>query len=330
MNCLIISGPTASGKSRLALDLAEKKDIAIINADSLQLYKGLPILSAQPSEEEQKIAPHFLYSHFKASESSSVMDWLKLVTTTVEQVRTEKKLPVIVGGSGMYISKLIEGISEMPEISTQVKKEAQELFEEIGIEKFREKFGEGKLIDKQRLMRAAEVLMETKKSIFDWQKTAKKTFALENFLHVNLNPKREKLYQNCNSRFVKMLAEGALEEVKNLQAEDNWPIAKTLGFREIKSFLNKEISREKMIEIATQKTRNYAKRQLTWFRNQLPQKQVFSDSSEALEFLKASFEKGGGFAQGAKTEDFVKTNSTLASPKSSGAYAPPAFSKEAT
>ena len=284
-NCLIISGPTASGKSRLALDLAGSKDIAIINADSLQLYEGLPILSSQPSEAEKKIAPHFLYSYFKAQENSSVMDWLKLVMARIEQVKSEKKLPVIVGGSGMYISKLVEGISEMPAIAEEVKKAARELYEKIGQEEFRQKFGEDKIIDKQRLIRAAEVFMQTGKSISTWQKEAKRTPFLEDFLHINLNPDREKLYQNCNSRFVEMLDCGAIDEVKNLVAEDDCSITKTLGFHEIKNFLSGEITREKMIEIATQKTRNYAKRQLTWFRNQLPGKLVFTDSVTALNFL---------------------------------------------
>ena len=220
-NCLIISGPTASGKSRLALDLAGCKDIAIINADSLQLYEGLPILSSQPTEDEKKIAPHFLYSHFKAQENSSVMDWLMLVMAMIEQVKSEKKLPVIVGGSGMYISKLVEGISEMPTITEEVKKAARELYEKIGQEEFRQKFGENKIIDKQRLIRAAEVFMQTGKSISTWQKEARRTPFLEDFLHINLNPDREKLYQNCNSRFVEMLKQGAIDEVKNLVADDN-------------------------------------------------------------------------------------------------------------
>ncbi|MBU6140387.1 MAG: tRNA (adenosine(37)-N6)-dimethylallyltransferase MiaA [Proteobacteria bacterium] len=285
MNCLIISGPTASGKSRLALDLASLHDIAIINADSLQIYQGLPILSSQPTEAEKKIAPHFLYSHFKAQENSSVMDWLKLVETKIAEVQAEKKLPVIVGGSGMYISKLIEGISEMPEISKEVKKSTHELYEKIGHEEFRKKFGENKIIDKQRLIRAGEVFLQTGKSISYWQKDGKKISFLTDFLHINLNPDREKLYENCNSRFVKMLECGALEEVKNLVADEDCSISKTLGFREIKSFLSQEMSHEQMIEIATQKTRNYAKRQITWFRNQLPEKMVFSDAKQAIEFI---------------------------------------------
>ncbi len=293
-NCLIISGPTASGKSRLALDLADLEDIAIINADSLQIYEGLPILSSQPTKDERKIAPHFLYSHFKAQENSSVMDWLRLVESTIEQVRSEKKLPIIVGGSGMYISKLIEGISEMPAILEETKKTTRELYEKIGQEEFRQKFGEDKIIDKQRLIRAAEVFLQTGKSIFLWQKETKKPSFLTDFLHINLDPNREKLYENCNSRFVKMLDCGAIDELKSLVAQgvsDDWQITKTLGFYEIRDFLEGKMSREKMIEIATQKTRNYAKRQLTWFRNQLPGKQIFSDPAAALNFLKNEIQR---------------------------------------
>lgn len=288
-NCLIISGPTASGKSRLALNLADSQDIAIINADSLQLYEGLPILSAQPSEDELKKVPHFLYSHFKAQENSSVMDWLKLVEIKIKQIQEDKKLPVIVGGSGMYISKLVDGISVMPEVSKELRESVTELYEKIGHEEFLLKFGEGKIIDKQRLIRAAAIFQQTRKSIFDLQKETKEPSFLKDFLHVNLNPDREELYEKCNSRFVKMLDCGALDEVQNLvnqNISDDLQITKTLGFYEIRSFLNGKISREKMIEIATQKTRNYAKRQLTWFRNQLPEKKIFSDSKAALEFLK--------------------------------------------
>jgi tRNA dimethylallyltransferase len=151
---VVISGPTASGKSDLALHLSDLRDVAIINADSLQIYEGLPILSSQPTQKERNKAPHFLYSHLKPHETSSVGTWLKLVKSTVEKVRAEKKLPIIVGGSGMYISKLIDGISEIPEISDDIKKEARELFEEIGLEEFKKKVGADNIIDKQRLIRA--------------------------------------------------------------------------------------------------------------------------------------------------------------------------------
>ena len=290
---LIISGPTASGKSGLAIDLSAEKDIAIINADSLQIYAGLPILSSQPTPDEQKKVPHFLYSHFKAQETSSVGSWLKLVKSTVEEVVKLKKLPVIVGGSGMYISKLVDGISEIPEIDAAVRNNARELYEEIGHVEFQKKLvdlGENEILDKQRLTRAYEVLQQTGKPLSWWQhQPLKKIFEDVEFLHVNLELDRKKLYENCNSRFEKMLELGAFEEVRNLVNQgisDDRQITKTLGFLEIREFLNEKISHQKMVEIATQKTRNYAKRQLTWFRHQLPQKHVFSDSISALNFLK--------------------------------------------
>jgi len=329
---VVISGPTASGKSDLALHLADSHDIAIINADSLQIYEGLPILSSQPfsSQPSSQVLdgvsnpvhmfasknnastnlpltqtlgrgqetptrtlivngiPHFLYSHLKPCETSSVGMWLKLVKSTVDKVIAEKKLPIIVGGSGMYISKLIEGISEIPEISEEIKIEAREYYDEIGPEEFSKKIDAE--LDKQRAIRAYEVLLFTGKPISFWQnKPLKKIFPKADFLHVNLNPPREKLYENCNSRFKKMLDCEAPKEVQNLinqGVEDDWQITKTLGFQEIRDFLNEKITKEKMIETATQKTRNYAKRQLTWFRNQSPEKRVFVDSNAALNFLK--------------------------------------------
>jgi len=293
MKIVIISGPTASGKSGLALQLADLQDIAIINADSLQLYEGLPILSSQPTAAEQKKVQHFLYSHFKSDENSSVATWLKLVKSTVEKVLAEGKLPVIVGGSGMYISKLVEGISEIPEIEDDLRKGATTLYETIGHEEFQKKLidlGEAKIPDKHRLIRAYEVLTQTGKSISYWQnQPQKKIFEDANFLHININPNREKLYENCNSRFENMLKLGAFDEVKSLinqEIGDDKQITKTLGFYEICDFLLERISREEMIKIATQKTRNYAKRQLTWFRNQLPEKRVVESAKEALEFLK--------------------------------------------
>jgi len=293
---LVISGPTASGKSQLAFDLAQKKDIAIINADSLQIYEGLPILSAQPSEVEKKQVEHLLYSSLKPHESSSVALWLKLVKSSVEEVLRKNKLPVIVGGSGMYISKLIEGISEIPETEAAIRIEAQELFDNVSKEDFileLVKLGEENIrvekLDKHRLLRSYEVIKQTKKSIFTWQnQPLKKLFLDEDFLHVNLNPNREILYKNCNERFKIMLKNGAIAEVENLIEQgisDEKQITKTLGFYEISDFLNQRITKEEAIISATQKTRNYAKRQLTWFRNQLPNKFVFENIKQAHQFL---------------------------------------------
>ncbi len=294
---IVISGPTASGKSQLAYDFAMMKKAAIINADSLQIYEGLPILSSQPSLEDQKKIPHFLYSILKPQESSSVAMWLELVEKSVKECLGAGKIPVIVGGSGMYISKLIEGISVIPKIDESIRIEALELFESLEKRDFIEeliRIGEEKErilnLDKHRLIRAYEVLRQSGKSISYWQSQPITTiFKKEDFLHINLNPPREKLYQNCNLRFEKMFENGAVDEVRNLidqGIDDDKQITKTLGFYEISDFLHNRITKEEAIIIACQKTRNYAKRQLTWFRNQLLDKSVFEDQKIALEFLK--------------------------------------------
>lgn len=287
---IIISGATACGKSQLALDFADLKDAAIINADSLQIYEGLPILSSQPSKLEMEKTAHYLYSHLKPSEKASVGIWLGLVKGVVEKVLAENKIPLIVGGTGMYIAKLIDGISKMPEVSDFNHQKAQDLYEEMGHQNFQEKFGEGKLIDKQRLLRACEIWLESGKPISFWQEQPREKILPQcKFTHINLEINREKLYQNCNLRFEKMLKNGALEEVENfikLNPQNDLQITKTLGFEEIALFLENKISHEEIQKIASQKTRNYAKRQLTFFRHQFPEKIIFNDAKIALKFLK--------------------------------------------
>lgn len=308
---IVISGPTASGKSALALNFALENGnydkFSIINADSLQIYQGLPILSSQPTKKEQQKVPHFLYSTFKPNETSSVGAWLRLVKTTVEKSWEAGKTPIIVGGSGMYISKLIDGICEIPEISDDIREGSRELFEQIGIEEFREKLlnldkenlseeeiksKKSKIsqLDKQRLIRRYEVFNQTGKSLAWWQSQSNKVLFDEKIItHINLNPDREELYKNCNLRFELMLKNGAIEEVEKLlelDLEENSAIHNTLGFTQIADFLNGEISEDEAVRTASQKTRNYAKRQLTWFRNQLPNKEIFSKPGQALDFLK--------------------------------------------
>ena len=308
---IVISGPTASGKSALALNFSlengNSDKFSIINADSLQIYHGLPILSSQPTKEEQQKVPHFLYSTFNPDETSSVGAWLRLVKNTVEKSWEEGKTPIIVGGSGMYISKLIDGICEIPEISDDIREGSRELFEQIGIEEFREKLlnldkdnlseeeiksQKSKIaqLDKQRLIRRYEVLQQTGKSLAWWQNQSNKVLFDEKIItHINLNPDRDELYKNCNLRFELMLENGAIDEVENLlelDLEENSAIYNTLGFTQIVDFLNGEISEDEAVKIASQKTRNYAKRQLTWFRNQLPNKETFSNPKQALDFLR--------------------------------------------
>ncbi len=281
---LVISGATASGKSALALENAWKnngaKESIIINADAMQQYSELPILSAQPTKADQKLAPHFLYSVLKHNENSSVMAWLNLAVGQINLALQNNQLPIVVGGTGLYISKLVDGINEVPPIEDLVKKEVRNLPRE-DLLKILIELGEPEelthKLDKQRLSRRLEVLKQTGKTLSWWQNQPNKTFyPKEYFQHINIELPRDQLYSNCNLRLKIMFENGAVEEVENLvkQSPASDSLAtKTIGYEEIKDYLAGKISKEQAIEIASKKTRNYAKRQLTWFRNQFPKNQ---------------------------------------------------------
>ena len=287
---IVISGATASGKSAVAIQIAKIYNGAIINADALQIYRDLPILSAQPTAENFKEVEHFLYGILDSNQKISVGIWLKMVAEIVEKIQQENKIPIIVGGNGMYISKLIDGINEIPEIDEKFRLQAQDLYLEIGHEKFQENFGNDKIIDKQKLLRACEVFLQTGKKIeFFQQQPKKKLLENQKFIHLNLNPSRQEIYKNCDERFGKMLENNAIKEVENYLKNNNdlnSPITNTLGFKEISDFLNKKISCEEMQKLASQKTRNYAKRQLTWFRHQFDEILFCENQQKILEHIK--------------------------------------------
>jgi len=298
MRAIVISGATASGKSSLANSLAQYKEIAIINADSLQIYKGLPILSSQPSAQDKININHFLYSHLDFDKNYSVVQWLYDVKLAINKILDMKKVPVIVGGTGMYISKLFDGISYIPQIDSSIRNDARNLFDNSGREKFiniLKDLGDDdayKINDKQRLIRAYEVLRQTGKPIKYWQNQKQISIVdTTDFLHINLNPDRSLIYKNCDERFSKMLDSGAIEEVRallNFQVDD-CQISKTIGFKEIKLFLTNQLKKEDLILISSQKTRNYAKRQITWFKNQFKNIIFFNKSKEALDFIRKDF-----------------------------------------
>lgn len=298
MRAIVISGATASGKSSLANSLAQYKEIAIINADSLQIYKALPILSSQPSAQDKININHFLYSHLDFDKNYSVVQWLYDVKLAINKILDMKKVPVIVGGTGMYISKLFDGISYVPQIDSSIRNDARNLFDNSSREKFiniLKDLGDDdayKINDKQRLIRAYEVLKQTKKPIKYWQNQKPISIVdTTDFLHINLNPDRSLIYKNCDERFSKMLDSGAIEEVRallNFQVDD-CQISKTIGFKEIKLFLTNQLKKEDLILISSQKTRNYAKRQITWFKNQFKNIIFFNKSKEALDFIRKDF-----------------------------------------
>ncbi|MES2677823.1 MAG: tRNA (adenosine(37)-N6)-dimethylallyltransferase MiaA [Pseudomonadota bacterium] len=285
---LVISGATASGKSALALEIAAQKNGVIINADAMQLYPELPILSAQPNAEDLKLAPHFLYSVLKHNENSSVTVWLHLAVEKINQALKQNQLPIVVGGTGLYLSKLIDGINKIPEIEESLKIEIRQICANNDRNElikillaWQDNFEEIADLDKQRLGRRLEVLKQTGKNLSWWQNQPNQIFyPLTDFYHLNIELPREKLYQNCNQRLALMFKNGALEEAQELlrlNLAADYGATKTIGFLEIKDYLQGRIDQEQAIEIAAQKTRNYAKRQLTWFRNQFKNKVVIAD-----------------------------------------------------
>lgn len=279
---ILIAGPTASGKSALALDMARKTGGTIINADAMQIYAGLPVLTAQPTAAEQKEIPHELYGVLDPSEHSSVAKWLLLAKQAINKTLEAGRTPILVGGTGLYFKALLGGLSDIPEIPGEVRAQTEKLYDELGEEKFRgelakldpktaERLAKN---DRQRSIRAYEVAMHTGEPISQWQKKSTPGF-LDNFSiepHLIL-PEREALYTACDHRFTQMMERGAIEEVKQLLArklDPALPAMKTLGVREIAAYLKGEMKLEEAVTKAQQMTRNYAKRQMTWFRHQWP------------------------------------------------------------
>ena len=273
---IIISGPTGVGKSNLALSLAKKINGVILNADSMQIYKELKIISSQPSNRDKKVVSHELYSIRSIYQSFSVMDWLELVEKKLDEIFNKNKVPIMVGGTGLYIKSAINGISKIPKVDKEVFDNCLKLFEKIGILEFKklvedvDKDFTIKNIDKQRLIRAYSVYMQTGKSISEWHKNSKISKIYNTFFSILLEQEREKNYQNCENRFDEFINKGAIEEVKFLR-DRNYDRSlqgfKCLGVNWIIKYLEKEISLIDAIMLSKRDTRRYVKRQLTWFRH---------------------------------------------------------------
>lgn len=286
-NIIIICGPTASGKSKYALEMAKKYNGAIINADSMQLYKGLGILTSSPSQEDKKSISHHLYNYLELGDVFSVAKYQEAALNVIASVKRSDYLPIIVGGTGLYINALINGINQIPDIDKQIRIDSEKLLDKIGKEEFFHKLitidplvsDKINISDRQRMIRAYEVMKQTGKSIRYFQ--AKKVDSpLKGYKisTIMLSPKREFLYQMCNERFLYMIKSGGIEEVKNF-LDDDIKI-KPLGFLELSLFLKGAISLEEAVIIAQNKTRQYAKRQVTWFNNQITEKSVIEFGSQ--------------------------------------------------
>lgn len=281
----IVAGPTASGKSARAIELAKEHDGVIINCDSLQIYDALPMLTAQPSEEDFAEVPHRLYAHLHPNDVCSAGNWRELAMPVIEEVLTQGKTPIICGGTGLYIRALTDGLSPIPDIPDDVRNAVVEKYESIGAEEFYKELeardpemaARFHVNHKARIIRAMEVLEATGKSLAEWQKLEREgppehwKFEIETII-----PERETLYDRCNRRFLQMIDMGVMDQVEEFSARiergevnEGVPVTKALGFKPLRAYMKGQMSLEDAIEQSQIDTRHYAKRQTTWFRNQI-------------------------------------------------------------
>jgi tRNA dimethylallyltransferase len=277
---ILISGPTASGKSNFAVKIAKKIQGEIINADSMQVYKKLKILTARPNKQEQKNIKHHLYGVIDLNEKFSTGQWLKSVIKKIKDIQKKKKIPILVGGTGLYFQSLIDGLVKIPEIPLKFRNKIRLISKRDGQEKFYKKLLklDPKIKDKfdpndtQRSIRAYEVKSYTNVSMYDWLTKTKSEFKDSDFLKLHIETKREKLIERINLRTSNMINEGAVNEVKKflkLKIIKNQSVNKVIGIAELTQYLNHEITLEEAKELILIKTRQYAKRQATWARTRM-------------------------------------------------------------
>lgn len=299
---LVICGPTGCGKTDFAHQFALKNKGEIINCDSMQIYSEIPILTASPSSVLKSEVPYHLYNFQSVILEFSVAKYTTIAASVINQIINNGNLPILVGGTGMYISALLYGYNDIPGISEVIRDESRLLHKNIGQENFFkllssiDNLSSTKINpqDTQRSLRAFEVFKQTGKSIFSYQ-NQDNIFPLGNlsFKIIFLNPTRELLYDICDRRLIDIFKEGAIEEVKNIK--DNFPVlhtpaAKAIGARELLSYLNGECDFDEALKAAQKRTRNYAKRQVTWFKHQLKEKDVLEYSSlEEFNQIKKDF-----------------------------------------
>ena len=277
---ILISGPTASGKSNFSIKLAKKINGEIINADSMQVYKELKILSARPNLKDYQSVKHHLYGFHSIKNNFSTGDWLKNAIKKIKEVRRRKKIPIFVGGTGLYFKALTEGLVNIPNIPIKYRNNIRDLQKKLGQKKFYQKLikldpnSKEKInsTDTQRSIRAYEVKQYTKKSLHDWFKNTKSYFEKEDFYKIYIDYPRENLIQRINTRAEQMIKIGAINEVKRflkLKVRKDKSVNKAIGISEIKEYLEKRINFDDVIEKISIKTRQYAKRQSTWARGNM-------------------------------------------------------------
>ncbi|EJC80170.1 tRNA isopentenyltransferase MiaA [Rhizobium leguminosarum bv. trifolii WSM2297] len=281
VNAILITGPTASGKSALAVELAKRHNGAVVNADSMQVYDTLRVLTARPSEEEMQGVPHHLYGHVPAGAAYSTGTWLRDVSALLPALRAAGRLPVFVGGTGLYFKALTGGLSDMPRIPEALREELRTRLLQEGPEELYAELAEADPAmaaslnrqDGQRIVRALEVVKATGRSIADFQgRSGPVVIDGAQARKIVVLPDRAVLHQRINGRFEQMLRQGAEDEVRALLALDlpaEAPVMKAIGVSQIAAMLTGEITRDEVLEKGAAATRQYAKRQMTWFRNQM-------------------------------------------------------------
>ena len=274
---IVICGPTASGKTSLSIEVAKKIDGEIISCDSMQIYKEMNIGTAKPTVEEMQGIPHYMLDFVLPSERYSVADFKEAATDRIEDILKREKVPIIVGGTGLYVDALTKNITYPEiEIDLEYRKQLEELIKENGLESLHE---EAKKIDekamqtiskndKKRIMRVLEIYHQTGKTKTQLESESRLTPPPYEYIVFAINMEREKLYERINKRVDIMIDQGLIEEVEALTKKyEEFPTAmQGLGYKEVVSYLKKEITKEEMIEKLKMETRRYAKRQLTWFR----------------------------------------------------------------
>jgi tRNA dimethylallyltransferase len=277
---VLISGPTASGKSEFAIKLAKKINGEIVNADSMQVYKELQILSARPKIKDYQNIKHHLYGFQSVKKNFSVGDWLKLSKKKITEIKKRQKVPILVGGTGLYFKSLTDGLIKIPDIPIKIRNKIRSLNKKIGQEKFYKKLIlldkkiKNKIDpnDKQRSIRAYEVKYHTKKSLVDWYKNTKSIYDKDNFFKIYIDYPREKLVERIYTRSKKMIKDGAVNEVQKflkLKVKKDKTATKAIGITEITDYLDQKADLNEIITKIAIKTRQYAKRQSTWSRGNM-------------------------------------------------------------
>ncbi|TFV40641.1 tRNA (adenosine(37)-N6)-dimethylallyltransferase MiaA [Bradyrhizobium frederickii] len=280
---VLIAGPTASGKSALALELALATGGIVVNADSMQVYRDLRIITARPTQDEEARAPHRLYGHVDAAVNFSAGAWVADAAKALEEARAEGRLPIFIGGTGLYFKALTAGLSVVPPIPAEVREDVRARLERNGADALHAELARRdphaaerlNLRDRTRIARALEVVEATGRSLLDWHREGQPPLLPKaSFRAVFLAPERDALYARIDARFDAMLAAGAFQEVERLaarQLDPLLPAMKAHGVPALIRHLRGELSLEQAATIGRADTRHYAKRQFTWFRHQLPE-----------------------------------------------------------